>query len=178
MALILAGIHSLIQHLQQLNSNPEAYRPERCPQCGGAKLWSHGRYQRHADRENNGKNSLNTISIPRFVCAQDNCGKTCSVLPECIPPRRWYLWSVQQAMLILLLHGQLDGEQALPYARTIWRWWTRLKACFDIHRYHLVEQNSRLGQHTSVADFWAAYFSRGTLSKAMLTLHYSDIVIP
>lgn len=178
MALIVAGICSLAQHLQQLKSTPEAYRPACCPYCGCMTLWGHGCYHRQPDRENNSSITLNPIPIPRFICAWDDCGKTCSALPECIPPRRWYMWSVQQAMLILLLMGKLDIEQKCPSIRTIWRWWTRLKNRFDHHRYHLVEQDSCLGQHTSVAEFWVAYLSLRSLSKAMLTLHYSDIVIP
>ena len=103
MAIILAGIHSLTQHLQQLNSNPEAYRPKRCPHCGHAGVWSHGHYLRLPDRENSGPDSLNPIPILRFFCPQAGCRRSCSALPECIPPRRWYLWSVQQAMLLFLI---------------------------------------------------------------------------
>ena len=38
MALILPGIHSLVQHLQHLQLQPEAYRPSRCPHCGKARV--------------------------------------------------------------------------------------------------------------------------------------------
>ena len=45
---ILPGIHSLEQHLEHLQSEPEAYRPEYCPHCGKAGVWRHGHYARKA----------------------------------------------------------------------------------------------------------------------------------
>lgn len=178
MALIVAGISSLAQHLQQLNTNPEAYRPERCPYCGCITLWGHGCYYRHPDRTNNSRNTLNPIPILRFICARHECGKTSSVLPECIAPRRWYMWSVQQAMLVLLLTDKLVTEQTYPYPRTVWRWWTRLKDCFDIHRYHLANWDSHLGQYASAMIFWAAIFLQRPLSKVMLILNQQGVVVP
>ena len=178
MTFILAGIDSLAQHINQINFHPEAYRPTCCPHCTSATLWSHGCYQRNADRENSGSDSLNPIPILRFICAHSECGKTCSVLPECIAPRRHYLWSIQQAVLLLLLTGKLDAEQDRPHVRTVWRWWARLKACFDLHRYHLVDHDSRFGQYTSVADFWLFCLLHGSLSKAMLAFHQRGVCVP
>jgi len=178
MAIILAGICSLVQHIQQLNSNPEAYRPERCPHCGCSRLWCHGCYQRHPERESSRAHALNPILIPRFLCSQRRCRKSCSVLPECIPPRRLYLWSVQQAMLLLLLSGRLPDEQATPHVRTVWRWWARLKARFDIHRFYLCSHSSLLGQYASVQTFWRACFARMSFLSAMFFIHQHDEVIP
>lgn len=107
MALILPGIHSLAQHLQHLQALPEDYRPERCPHCGRARMWCHGAYTRKADRERSRSASLNPVPIPRFLCSF--CYRTCSRLPECVPPRRWYLWAVQQAVLGLICAGHSVG---------------------------------------------------------------------
>src|ERR1700730_7388581 len=97
---IVPLIASLQQHLSELECTPAVYRPPRCPHCGLTRLWKHGRYDRKSDRDT-GK--LNPISVPRFVCRR--CGGTCSLLPSCLPPRRWYLWGVQAAVLLGLLSG-------------------------------------------------------------------------
>ena len=85
---ILPGIDSLKQHREVLAAEPERYCPERCPHCGQAGLWAHGTYPRKADREGVGDESLNPVAIPRFFCP--TCRHTCSRLPECVAPRRWY----------------------------------------------------------------------------------------
>ncbi len=178
MAVILAGIHSLTQHLQQLNSNPEAYRPKHCPHCGCAGLWCHGYYLRLPDRENSGPDSLNPIPILRFFCPQAVCRRSCSVLPECIAPRRWYLWSVQQAMLLLLFTGRLSDELQRPHVRTVWRWWARLKERFDTHRFCLCSRNALLGQYATVRAFWQACFELMPFSSALLVVYRYDEAIP
>ena len=60
---IVPGIASLEQHFQTLTMNPEAFRPARCGQCGRGGLWSHGFYERKADRSTG---ELNPIPEPRF----------------------------------------------------------------------------------------------------------------
>jgi len=87
---IVVGITSLEQHLQTLRQNPEVYRPQSCPDCGFGRLWVHGSYGRKADRIGVGESNLNPIPIPRYRCA--DCKGTCSRVPECIAPRRWYSW--------------------------------------------------------------------------------------
>lgn len=176
MALILAGIYSLAQHLQQLNLNFEAYRPERCPHCGCAGMWYHGYYTRKADREEG--SAFNPTPIPRFLCPRANCRKSCSVLPECIPPKRWYLWSIQQAMLSVLLSHQLCEEQVKPHVRTVWRWWARLKARFKVHRFYLANHWAQLGQHGSIRAFWSACFARMAFSRALFFIHRHAVDIP
>jgi len=176
MAVILAGVYSLTQHQKLFNTNPEIYRPPHCPSCGCSRMWCHGGYTRKADRE--GDVDFNPILIPRFLCTQRACRKSCSVLPECISPRRWYSWSIQQAMLLLLLSGPLADEQVNPHVRTVWRWWERLKAGFDIHRFYLCSHFALLGQYGSVSTFWLACFARMPLSSAMLIIHQGGEDIP
>jgi transposase-like protein len=100
---IIANIEALAQHLKTFYSNPELYRPDACPNCGSSSLWCHGVYFRKADRSGSGETSLNPTPIPRFYCAA--CKRTCSVLPECLPARRWYLWATQQLVLLMVLSG-------------------------------------------------------------------------
>ena len=98
---IVAGIVSLIQYVELIKNESGILRPKRCIFCGKLGLWLHGCYPRKADRTNSGDLLLNPILIQRFFCP--DCQRTCSVLPECIPPRRWYLWDIQQVALLLLL---------------------------------------------------------------------------
>ncbi|WP_226382967.1 DUF6431 domain-containing protein [Burkholderia mayonis] len=58
-------------------------------------MWGHGCYDRKADRSADGQ--LNPVSVPRFRCP--SCRRTCSRLPLCICPRRWYGWALQQQVL-------------------------------------------------------------------------------
>jgi len=99
---IVAGIDTIKQHLEAIKQTPEAYRPPCCPHCGLKTLWQHGHYERKADRRA-GQDSLNPVPICRYCCS--GCRRTCSRLPACIAPRRWYDWSVQQALLAQRLNG-------------------------------------------------------------------------
>ena len=100
---IVPAITTLLQHLHMLSKSPEVYRPSACPHCGLGGLWSHGCYERKADRGPHSTGTLNPIPSPRYLCR--GCGRTCSRLPQCIAPRRWYGWAVQQLVLQLLLAG-------------------------------------------------------------------------
>ena len=89
MVRIVSGIATLHQHRETLGRAPDAYRPAACPHGGLGGLWSHGGYQRKADRAP--RSLENPVPIPRFLCR--GCQRTCSRLPACIAPRRWYDWA-------------------------------------------------------------------------------------
>jgi len=63
---ILPGITTIEQHQTQLSSNPDDYRPDRCPHCCKSGLHCHGCYPRQSDREHGSRDSLNPVRIPRF----------------------------------------------------------------------------------------------------------------
>lgn len=118
---IISGILSLFQYLRIYREEPQQFRPQRCSHCGSPTLWCHGHYDRKSDHE---PGTLNPIPITRFYCPL--CHHTCSVLPECIPPRRWYLWLVQQAVFLLKLYRhpcRQINRQLKPSRHTISRWW-------------------------------------------------------
>ena len=179
MPAILAEIETLIQHIQHWQSNPEDYRPEKCLHCKHVGLHHHGHYLRKVDRENTAEHSLNPIEIPRFYCSQ--CRRTCSVLPECIPPYRSYLWSIQQLTLLLILQGHSfshAARESLPSRWSIKRWYQRLCEQFQAHALHLRSLFSSLGYADDFNTFWCACLKRINLSKAMYLLHQSGVVIP
>jgi transposase-like protein len=179
LAIILAGIDSLEQHLSHWQSSPDEYRPSRCPSCGKGGLWHHGCYGRKSDRENPPEHSLNPVPIPRFRCP--HCRETCSTLPECIPPRRWYLWQVQQAALILMLAAtslQATSRQLLPSRKTLRRWRQRLKDCFVDHAFCLRGRHPELGRVSGFEPFWQACLEHIPLSRAMIQVQQGGFCMP
>lgn len=176
---ILPGIITLVQHIQLLFSDPNHYRPKQCATCGKSGLWCHGTYARKADRENPATDSLNPILIPRFYCS--SCCHTCSALPECIPPRRWYLWTIQQAALLVVFSGQsiyFSARHSLPSRFTVRRWLDHLTEQFHLHHFHLRTHHATLGYADSFEVFWRACFTQLSLSGAMCLLNQSGVMVP
>ncbi|WP_371258991.1 DUF6431 domain-containing protein [Ectothiorhodospira sp. BSL-9] len=177
MALILPGIASLEQHLSALLTHPEGYRPKPCPHCGRAGLWCHGCYGRKADRDRGG--TLNPIPITRFRCP--GCCRTCSRLPECIPPHRWYLWAVQQWALLTLLAGRscraLSREGMLG-RHTLGRWMHRWRERFHLHAFALCQHDPGWGRYPGMATLWPAVLACMPLSGAMIRVQHVGIAIP
>ncbi|MES9902669.1 MAG: DUF6431 domain-containing protein [Sedimenticola sp.] len=176
---ILPGIHSLKQHLNQLKQDPEVYRPIRCPHCGKGDLWSHGHYLRKADREGKDGVYLDPVPILRYYCS--GCRRSCSRLPSCIAPRRWYLWAIQQVVLELVLGGAAFRKAARehpPGRRTISRWWHRLHEQFTDYNFHLRSRFPELGHHDSPEAFWSACLHQMPLVNAMAVLDQQAVIVP
>jgi transposase-like protein len=176
---ILPAIDSLDQHLYHLKHHPEAYRPQQCPHCGRGGVWHHGHYPRKADREGKDGVYLDPVPIPRFYCR--HCQTTCSRLPACIAPRRWYSWSVQQAVLAMLLSGlslRKAARMSQPGRHTIGRWRRWLKDRFSRYSFHLRSHFPELGRHGSQTSFWLACFHRMSLAAAMTVLDHDGVTIP
>lgn len=176
---IVADIESLIQHIKSIACDKTSYHPSCCYSCGKAGLWRHGFYTRKAERSTNPEGSLNPILIPRFYCP--NCKKTCSALPECISPRRWYLWAEQQAVLFLILAGvsyRSIAQKLLPSRWTVARWKNRFFEMFNQHKNALTNRLPDLGRTENIFDFWPTCFEKMPLGKAMRICHYSGVIIP
>ena len=179
MVLILPGVHSLEQHHRRLQVQPEDYRPERCPHCGKAGVWCHGAYSRKADREGRCDACLNPVPIPRFFCS--HCQATCSRLPQCLAPRRWYRWAVQQAVLLRVIGGasvRQVSRQMVPSRRTVRRWWQSFQSRFCLHAAGLRSWFPELGYHEGFHAFWGACLTLMPLSLAMLLVHQSGFPVP
>lgn len=176
---IIADIISLIQYIEVLKNKTEHNRLEECLCCGKANPRRHGSYPRKADHSNPGDASLNPIVVQRFLCL--DCGKTCSELPECIPPRRWYLWEIQQIALALQLAGKsvrTIAQKIIPSRRTVSRWINRFKEQWLLHKDIFCNYFIDLGRTSSFADFWEVYFSQFSLAQAMRFCHTSGVPIP
>jgi transposase-like protein len=177
MRAIVPDILKLEQYLVVQKETPERIRPARCPNCGNGGMWCHGHYDRKADRAS--IKPHNPVHILRFFCPC--CDKTCSVLPECISPRRWYLWSIQQAAIALVLAGNSLATTAKKFVlsrHTINRWMGRLKERFRFHKDVLCQQFIDLGRTDDFVGFWLACFSKMPLSQAMRLCNVAGVVIP
>jgi len=174
---ILSDIVSLAQYLAIFSKGE--LNKGRCLHCGKLGLWRHGCYLRKADRSSQSNQSLNPVYIQRYYCP--DCGRTCSVLPECIPPHRWYLWEIQQMALSLLLAGKslrAIGQKITPSRRTIGRWVNRFKEQLFVHKDTLCNHIIDLGRTTDFADFWQACLGHFSLAKAMRLCHVAEVPVP
>lgn len=176
---IVPAILSLQQHQDALERAPVIYRPPACPHCGVARLWGHGCYVRKADRRPEPSGSMNPVSIPRFYC--QGCRQTCSRLPECVAPRRWYGWVVQQAVLLWLLTGgslhQAAGQNGVD-RHTVRRWWVGLQECSETFGFRLRSRFPELGRAVDFAGFWRACLAVMPLSRAMAWLDLEGVAVP
>ena len=175
---ILGTITTLDQHFDEIANGGGAYRPANCPHCRSTGLWHHGCYHRKADRSAVASQSrLNPVAILRFLC--NACLRTCSRLPACIAPRRWYDWAMQQVVLLLLLAGASlhQGCRQTGRARsTLRRWRDWLQARSEQFTFFLRSRLPELGRLPE-SDFWRQVISRMFLACVMTQLD-QDLVVP
>jgi transposase-like protein len=176
---IVPAILTFEQHRDALERAPVIYRPSACPHCGLAKPWGHGCYARKADRRPQTSCSLNPIAIPRFFCR--GCGQTCSRLPECLAPRRWYGWAVQQVVLMWLLGGgslhQAAGQGGVD-RHTVRRWWGWLRDRSETFSFWLRSRFPELGRAVDRGEFWPLCWQVMPLSGAMAWLDRDGVAVP
>ena len=177
---IVSGITSLQQHFETLHSAPEAYRPTQCSHCGLAGLWRHGCYYRKADRRPASDDEcLNPAPIPRFLCPGCRC--TCSRLPSCIAPHRWFSWLLQQQVLqYLLIVDSLHGCAAkFGICRsTVRRWRNWLQSRTTDFEFFLRSRFPEWGRATDRNSFWRGCLDDMPLSEVMASLDHDGVDIP
>jgi len=180
---IVAGISTLKHHRDTLIRNPERYRPARCTHCGRSHPWHHGHYTRKADRTASGQE--NPVLIPRYFCSC--CGHTCSRLPSCIAPRRWYGWALQQLILLLLWTGlslhAVSGLPTLldttpPCRSTCRRWWRWLQGRGADFEFRLRSAFPDWGRVLGWPDFWVSALRQQSLSEMMTWLDHHAVSVP
>jgi len=175
---ILGTITSLDQHFDEIANGGDAYRPANCPHCQVGGLWRHGCYHRKVDRSAvDSEPRPNPVAILRFLC--NACRRTCSRLPACIAPRRWYDWAMQQVVLLLMLAGVSlhQGWCQTGRARsTLRRWRGWLQAHSEQFTFFLRSRLPELGRLPEEA-FWCQVINRLSLAQAMVLLD-RDLVVP
>lgn len=175
---IVSTITSLKQHFQAVEHNPDVYRPPKCPHCGLNVMWRHGCYHRKADRDGSADFTYNPVPICRYCCS--GCRRTCSRLPLCISPRRWYNWAVQQEVLLHLLCGwslhQCNWWTCLD-RRTVRRWRDWLHVRHDEFTFFLRSRFPEWGRSVDAHAFWLKALADMSLWNVMAWLD-RDLVIP
>jgi len=175
---IVSAVTSLEQHCVAVARDPEVYRPVACPHCGIGGLWRHGCYHRKADRDARPGASRNPVPILRFCC--QGCRRTCSRLPACIAPRRWYDWAVQQLVLLCLLGaGSLHQASRLcGVARhTARRWWNWLEARNETFAFFLRSRFPEWGRTRDRESFWRTCLGDRPLHEVMAWLD-RELIVP
>jgi transposase-like protein len=175
---ILPNIASLYEHVHRLLNQPMDYRPEKCPHCNHTHLWYHG----HFTRKPRGDSDIKEVKVPRWRCT--DCRRTFSVLPSCVPPRRWYLWSVQQALLVCLLSGATQEQCAEDLAHlgpalcTIQRWWRWLKRKNNDFSHYLRSFKPEWGRTADWREFWRVAMADEPMRELMAYLAAQGLTIP
>lgn len=175
-------ILSLEQYLKELkNSGAHKFRPKCCPHCQRHGLRAHGHYNRKADRQlyPHEHSNLNPIPILRFYCP--HCRRTCSVLPECIAPRRWYSWKEQEHCLVASFHEssvQKIAKKFLPSRQTINRWLHWVVDRFKEFRPDLQSRFPFLGYESEALNWWKKLLKKMRLSATMVILNKMGISVP
>ncbi|MCP4996577.1 MAG: hypothetical protein GY934_22805 [Gammaproteobacteria bacterium] len=176
---IVPDIDTLEQHIHEINHNSERYRPQWCPTCGFGGLWVHGSYDRYPDRGLESSGRLNPVPIPRYRC--DQCGVTCSRLPSCIAPRRWYIWKVQQQVLLAVLLGESIrsvSRRFMPGRHTIRRWLTWLYCHDQSYRFSLASDFPWLERMPEWSSYWYSAMTTVSLDNLMTCLDNQGVTVP
>jgi transposase-like protein len=176
---ILASVTTHEQHLIAVASTDgDIYRPLACPYCGVAGLWRHGCYYRKADRSVGAGESHNPVPVLRYLCPP--CERTCSRLPLCIAPRRWFNWAMQQVVLMLLLLGRSMHQCCRSSGRarsTVRRWHGWLQSRSEEFFFYLRSRFAELGRHAERDAFWRHVIEGMSLATAMACLD-KDLIVP
>ena len=172
---ILGTITTLGQHFDEVANGGGAYRPTNCPHCRSTGLWHHGCYHRKADRS---EARRNPVAILRFLC--NACLRTCSRLPACVAPRRWYGWDIQQVVLLMVMAGVslLQCCQQTGRARsTVRRWRDWLHERADSFTFFLRSRFPELGRVSDFTAFWRQVMNELSLAQAMVWLD-KELIVP
>ena len=175
---IVTSITSLKDHFAALGQTPDIYHPPACPYCKLAGLWGHGHYDRQADRGRDPGPSLNPVPICRYYCS--GCHRTCSRLPLCIAPHRWYNWQVQQVVLLSLLNGFTVHACSRCHdicRRTVRRWRDWLHFYTEKFAFYLRSRFPELGRNGDGPSFWRAVMDGMSLGIAMAWLN-QEMTVP
>lgn len=118
---IAEDVGDLATHARRL-ADPDGYRLEACPGCGGDKLHVHD-YPLRTPKGWEGPPSLRLV---RYLCVNPACGATWRVVPVFLPRHVWWVWRAVEATVSQGEPAE-RGAKATP-ARTAQRWRVRLES--------------------------------------------------
>jgi transposase-like protein len=154
--------------------------PTHCSRCGSITFKKNGKYFRKIHYDSTSE-AGSLADIQRYYCF--GCRHTFSVLPEWLPPRRWYLWAAQENALhalVILDYSIRMISRCFGMARsTLRRWFNRLKERFAEHADQLKQVLPKLlGGAEEPIGFWKAWLSHFSLSQAMGQLQAAGLEVP
>ena len=106
---------------------PNHLRPRSCPHCLAAvMLHRHGSFKRTVYT----LLDVSIIPIFRFICPNDTCKKTTSLLPNFVMEHHQVAWEVKEEVIRLQLSGvalakisvELETSAGTFSEKTLWRW--------------------------------------------------------
>jgi transposase-like protein len=173
---ILSGIESVSKHPPSSKTGP----PTHCSRCGSITFKKNGKYPRKVHCGNE-LEAINPTDIQRYYCF--GCEHTFSVLPDWLPPKRWYVWAAQEnalrALIILGYSIRMISNRYRMARSTLKRWFDRLKDRFCDHADQLKQVLPNiLGRTEDAISFWKAWLSSFSLSQAMGQLQAARIEVP
>jgi hypothetical protein len=116
--LIDETVEDLADHLQRM-FDVDAYRPARCPHCGGVHLHMHDRIERRP----RGEPGLPVVVVARYICAA--CEATWRILPGFLARHLWRVWPTVERVVLPEDTLKPAGAPEIP-ERTERRWRARL----------------------------------------------------
>jgi transposase-like protein len=169
-----------IQPLSQHNFLSKTNSPIHCLRCGSNTFKKNGKYYRKA-HSGNELEVINPTDIQRYYCF--GCKHTFSVLPDWLPPKRWYVWAAQEnalrALILLDYSIRMISNRYRMARSTLQRWFGRLKDRFCDHADQLKQVLPNvLGRTEDIFSFWKAWLSSFSLSQAMGQLQAAGIEVP
>lgn len=122
--LIAEDVTDLAAHQQRL-SDPDGYRPSRCPRCGHGKLHVHDYRTRELRGEprRRKKGETASITVVRHRCANPECKAHWRTLPALLARHLWRRWEVVEAATV----GSRPPSWPPVPKRTRRRWMARLR---------------------------------------------------
>jgi len=177
---ILPNISSLVQYQKLIAENSERLWPKNCPECNQDHFIRKGCYCRKPNyTKAPDEKRIDPVPILRYYCK--NCNITFSALPECLPPRRHYIWDEQQAVVEPVLQGEsyykVDKNRK-PSRWTISRWFRRLIEQERLHLDCFRALMPELGRLSYFATSWLQLFAQRSLAQLMRILHQAGIPVP
>ena len=181
MTQIIREYPSIDKYNDDATHNPTKMKPDACVICGSTEFVLNGFYPRKSEKRGKDTHIKNgELGVRRMKC-KGKCAKSYSILPSIIPPLRWYLWCMQQLVLMLYIAGQSIhkiAKEAKVARSTVRRWvdWGKQKWCIFCNE--LMPSLTFLSEVNSFTDFYQRIFEKWDLSEVMCRLHHLGLVIP
>jgi hypothetical protein len=123
--LIAEHVHDVATH-ERLLDDPDGYRPNLCPHCGGNVLHAHDYVHR---RPRGAPEVPPKILLRRYLCANKECQATWRILPAFLARRLWRVWPTVERLALPTSPPTSPATPPAPIPkRTARRWRERFSA--------------------------------------------------